>query len=418
VQIVIIEPLLKDKSGHQFSYTIALQSELEKRGLNVSILGNSSADESCLSIRNFYPCLSDITSRVFKMSSTPRSLYHIYKLIKLLRNQLENFFININNFMNQRENILFLHSLYIFELLSVGWFFKRWRRIFCKNNHKILIGFNFSYKRSSLFSTIIMVLLYKYVFTFLVKGLHSQIVYFSDGELLRREYERIFNEKVHLLPVPINNLFSNIYINNPKQNINVGRKIAVSYVGGARYNKGFDIFVKMVINLLAKEDISERIILFVQIDIHRQQSNRDKKEILKSSQVLKTLADRFKNIKLIYGALSVEEYYKLLSESDIIILPYREESFKFVPSQIFRETLLFGKVPLVSKNTTMSFELARYNLADLTFNIKSIESLVNTIKRVINNIDKYQIKIRSIQREYANFYSAINLVNSILALVS
>lgn len=417
MQVIIVEPLLRNQSGHQFAYTLALQSELEKRKISVLILGNISADESCLKINNFYPCLTDVTSEVFKITPTIRGLFNIYKLIRLLRDQLDSFFLSQSDFKIQRGSIYFLHSLYIPELLSFGWFLKKRAKIFIDNGYKVFLGFNFTYKRRSLITTLIFKFLYKYIFTALIKNLRSQIIYFSDGEISRRDYERLLKTKVYLLPPPINNQFMEYYIHNPEQNI-YKERIIISYMGGTRYNKGFDIFVKMLVKFLNEEIIAERIVFSIQIDIHRQQSNKDKKTISEAIKLLKNLTNKFKNIKCIYGAVSTEEYYKLLSQSDLVVLPYREEAFRSLPSNIFREAVVLGKIPIVSSNTTMSHDLVKYNLDDLIFAIKDIESFIDVIKKVVNNIDAYKTKIDNLQKGWLNFYSATNLVNQLLILAS
>jgi glycosyltransferase involved in cell wall biosynthesis len=417
MKVIIIEPLLKDQSGHQFSYTIALHTELEKRNISVSILGNILGDKLCSKLRNFHPHLNEVTSTVFNSLPTLKSLYRIYHLIKLLRDQFDSFFFDKYNLKMEREFVLYLHSLYIFELISFGLFLQRRAKIFVRNKHKIIIGFNFSCKQHSILSTVVLSFLYKYVFTFLVKDLHSQIIYFSDGEFLKREYEKLLKKKIYFLPVPLNNKLSEFYINSSKQGPN-RKKITMCYVGGARYNKGFDILVKIIEKLFNEEEVGRRVLLTVQIDIHRQQLRKDVEIVLEAVKKLEDLANRFKNIQLIYGVLPLEQYYQLLAKTDAVVLPYRENFFRSVPSQIFRETIVLGKTPVVSSNTTMSFELMRYNLDDLIFDLENIESFIFVTKKIICNIDTYRAKIKELQQKWLQFYSASHLVNQLLTLAS
>lgn len=416
MQVVVIDPQLKNQSGHQFLYTLALQAELERRRIPAIILGNISADKHCLNIKNFYSSLTDITSEIFKIGPTLSIFYKTCVFIKLLRDQLDNFFFKQSDFKIQKSNIFFLHSLYIFELLSFGLFLKKRAKIFIDNNHKIVIGFNFTYKRRSLVGTLLFAFLYKYIFMFLIKDLHSRVIYFCDGEPLRRDYEQLLKNEVHILPLPVRNQFLDFYINKAKEDINKNN-IIVSYVGGARYNKGFDILIKMLVDLLNKEEATKKLSFFIQVDTHRQQLEKDRRIVLEAVRVLGDLTNKFRNIKLIYGALSTEKYYDLLSESNILVLPYRED-FKHLPSGIFREAIILGKIPLVANNTTMAYELLRHNLNDLIFNLKDTKSFISTIEKVINNIEDYKIKIINLQKNWLNFYSVTNLVDQLFILTA
>jgi len=328
---------------------------------------------------------------------------------------LDNFFQAQINLNSQKDYLFFLHSVYIFELLGFALFFKKRKTIFIDNNHKAVVSFNFEFKRKPLFLKLIFSFLYKYLFSWLIRGADSQIIYSSDGELLARDYEQLMKKKVHVLPPPSCNKFLEPWLK--KANINSDKeKKVISYLGGARFNKGFDIFVKLLGLLLKDEKISKSIFILAQVDIHRQQSERDKKIMLESAARLEDLSLEFKNIKLYFGALSMDEYFGLLSESDIVVLPYRKQSFQSTPSGIFREAVYLRKLPIVAGNTAMSHELAGYGLADLAFNIEDLEDCVHVIKKAIENFDNYQAKIENMRLAWSDYYSAGTLADRLIDL--
>lgn len=412
MQVIIIDPLLRNQSGHKFSYTLSLCAELEKRGINSVILGNILADENCRKIKNFYPCLNDISSELFRM---PGNIFQIHRLIKGLTARLDNFLFQQSGLLKQKGNMFFLHSLYIFELLSLGCFLKKRTKVFIDNHHKFLIGLNFTYKRRFFPATLFFSFLYKNVFATLIKELRSQIIYFCDGEPLRKNYAELLRSTVHILPLPLNSPFFKPYIQPLRQtSLN---KIVVSYVGGARYNKGFDILVKMLSSFFAEGKNIQNISFLIQVDVQRQQLRKDRRIVLEAIEQLQGLSHKFNNIRLVYGALPIEEYYGLFSESDIVVLPYRED-FWNIPSSIFRETIISGKVPIVSSHTSMAVELKEYNLGDLIFNLKDKRSFAFVLRKVADNLRDYQIKIEKIQQDWLGFYSSAHLVDRITDLVS
>lgn len=411
MQIIIVDPILKNQSGHQFVYTAALQKELEKRGIAVSILGNISADEKILQLKGFYPRLIDMTSEIFNMSFCFRSVMRIIQLIRKLKNQFEHFFAVENDLRVQKNNVLFLHSFYIFELISFAWFVRRNKNSFIKNKHKVFLGFNFSYKRTSAFETSIFCFLYRNVFSFLMKPVNSNVIYFSDGEDIANVFEKLLNKRVYSFPVVINHQFSRPYINfQKKQNSDL---CTISYIGGARYNKGFDIFVDMMAKLIEEKDFFLKLKIFVQIDVHKQQLAQERKIVENSAAELEKIAGLFKNITVIEGALAVNAYYKLISESDIIILPYRDV-FKNVPSQVFRETIVFGAIPFVADNTTMAITLRQCALGDLIFNRDNITQSLCQMKKIVDNRAYYQGMLGEMQNEWARIYSDTELADCIM----
>jgi len=416
MEVLIIDPQFRNQSGHQFLYDMSLKSELEERGASVFFLGNVLADKNCLAIDNFYPCLSDIISDFFKQPVGLKSIKRIFGSIALLKNQFDNFFSYKFDFDKKKNSVIFLHSLYIFELLAFAWFLKQNFKILIRGAHKIIIGFNFGFRRKSILETSIMVFLYKYIFSWLVRGLEPQLIYFSDGRILAQDFQCLLRKEVHFIPAPITNIFLEPYLNRERPN-SFGN-VVLTYVGGARFNKGFDLFVEMIEGLLGENGWSSKITVRAQIDVHNQQPDKDKLIMLEAASALEALASKFGNIRIFRGGLSYHDYYDLIFTSDIIVLPYRQNLLKSAHSNIFREAVVLGKVPVVTSNTTMAEELLQRNLGDLTFDERRVSDFKEAVKKAIEKLSYYQERMSDIREEWIKIYSAKHLVDRINELVS
>lgn len=413
---IIIDTLLRNQSGHQFIYTAALKQELEKRGHCVSVLGNLSADQHCLKMGNFFPVFTDIISYFFRAPLFLINPFGAFRQIGLLKSQFDKNLFGNTDFKINEGDILFSHSLYAVELISFGWFLRNRTKELREKKARIFIGLNFSYVRSSGLATLLFMFLYRLIFLPMVRKLDSQIIYFCDGEQIRIKFEQLFKRKVYFLPPPISNKLMDDRIREDGKDINEGFPV-MAYLGGARYNKGFDIFIRMIKRFLNEGAILSRVRIRVQADIHSQQPKRDKNAVTKAAEELNMLANENEAVEIIRGPLLAGEYYKALLDSDIVVLPYRAEGFSLLPSNIFRETIVSGAVPVVSNDTCMSEILKEYDLGVLVFGLDDAGEFLRVMNEVIPNIRDYKTRLKPVRDEWRRIYSVSNLVDKITILL-
>ncbi len=409
MRVIIVEPLLKNQSGHQFFYTSALKSELENRGVPVFIFGNISARQECLGIKNFFPVFRDITTSFFRdrflLFNTPVFLKKFYVFTK----QLRDCFFSNTLFKLREGDLIFFHTLYIFEFLSAALFLRAKRSIFIRNKCRIVFGLNFRYIRKAFFLTLILGCIYKLICNFLLGPLGANVTFCCDGPALKEEYEKLIKRKVVLFPMPI------FPITAPQREAPKKGRLTIAYLGGARYNKGFDLFINLILRLV-KDKIFSKFFFTVQIDAHNLQPSSEFRAISRYIRKIEEAAEANHDIRLIHSHLSPEEYYGLLMESDILVLPYRADTYKSVPSNIFFESIIAGKVPLVASGTSMASTLLPYNLGELIFTAGSLESMVNTVNSVVDNYEAYRQKLGQLQLEASSYHSRNNLAGLLLSM--
>lgn len=414
MRVVIIDPLLKNLSGHCYFYDIATIIELKKRGIPFLILGNADPDESCLKIENFFPCSTDIISSVFEATASIKKLSAVFRRSRLFKKQLERCLFKNPHFSIKEKDVIFVPTFYIFEFIFLGWFFGIKYRQLAKKDFKLNIMLRFRYIRNSRALTLLLGFSYKLVCNVFLERLKGRVVYLTDSELLKKEYEALLKRKIMLCPIPLNPFIFEISEGKAlARKIPPSDRIVISYAGGARYNKGFDTFTDMAIGLYSDKELSEKITFAVQLDIHPQ-AGGDIKIVREAVRKIEYFCKRSNNIKIIRGALAMREYYRLLSESHIIVLPYRDEAYKSSTANILIESVLLEKVPVVSCNTWMAYELAKSGLQDLIFEAGNVLSLTQAIKKIVLNYAYYHERIKAIQPLWSEFHSAGRLVDMLV----
>jgi glycosyltransferase involved in cell wall biosynthesis len=410
MRVIIIDPYLKSQEGHPYNYTSSIKTELQNRHIQCFVLGNEHAADTCLQLGNFYPYLPEIISKAFDMTRSPIAAVSVMAGILNLKRRFKSRLLKNSQFSLQQGDIIFAHTLYVFELLSLALFIRNQKKNLIEKNVVFVIGLNFRFIRSSGLLTKVLKTAYTYIYGRLLARSGVTVKYFCDIAGLAAEYEQLLGIKVPLLPVPLYPFPVDM------QNQVVHDKLVVAYPGAARYNKGFDIFVESLARLIEEKPISDRITFYVQV----YKQNQPSKELELTEQAINQLNEtalKSNNIVLFNGPLTVTDYYRLLTGSDIIVLPYRDETFKVVGSSVFNETVIAGKIPVVPDNTSMETELKQNGITGLTFKSGDIDSLINTVKRVITGHAEYKQKIKPMQQKWILYQNAPTFVNMLLSMV-
>lgn len=418
-KFIIIEPFLKNQSGHQFGYTLSLQEGLKKRGIETLVLGNIDADQTCREIEGFNPCLTELTTDILK-NLTAALLKFPFILVKMhdFAARLDNFITHTEGLAEENNVIWFTHSLYIFEYLPLAWFFRKHSSLLKQRNHRILLGLNFDYRRNSRLLTEGLVFLYRHIFKRILNPVREHVRFFTDCAKGAEHMTRLMDTKVYPAPVPLYNDTLNTLVHEGKQSKEADGKLSVYYIGGARVNKGFELLPELLQTINRDTELKSRLSFMIQIDIHPQQVISEQQRVTRAADMIRNLASKSDNIRIIHGSLSHKEYYQSLIEGDIFLLLYSEISFTYVQSQIFREIICLGNIPLVSRNTIMANELHQHGLDELIVDPADISGIVETIRTVTANMSIIKEKMKTINDEWKLYFSSTNVANSILDLAN
>jgi hypothetical protein len=161
----------------------------------------------------------------------------------------------------------------------------------------------------------------------------------SDSRQLEEAVGRFFEQPVFTMPIPHTHGLASEDRTPPAR-----EEILCWWPGPPRPNKGHDA----IRALAARPDRTGRICLMV--------SNR---------AGVKTGAASGLRVIEVPDPLPESEYVSLMLRSMVILLPYDPAWYRESTSGIFVEAVCAGKIPLVTADTWMAYELARFRLERL-----------------------------------------------------
>ncbi len=177
----------------------------------------------------------------------------------------------------------------------------------------------------------------------------------ADTRELATAYQQITGLPVLELPNPMD--VAPLLANGTVKNEGGGSAPVIVYQGHTSPLRGFH-FLPDLIDRCARFSPRPRFLIQVQ--------NRDTAPASGLGPALtrldKLAATPGSGVRLVEGALSSEEYYALLGEADIVLLPYAPTFYGFGSSGVFTEAASVGKVVVVSPHTVPARQGAEYGL--------------------------------------------------------
>jgi hypothetical protein len=112
------------------------------------------------------------------------------------------------------------------------------------------------------------------------------------------------------------------------------------------------------------------------------------------------------HLRIVDGFVETHEHFSMVSECDIVILPYLKEFYPYRTSGIFLDALIHSKVVVVPQDTWMSEMIMEYG-SGCTFESGDLTSLVSALDRVTEEYSSYAaLASRNIARLYSEFSAA------------
>ncbi|MEA5567840.1 hypothetical protein [Anabaena sp. UHCC 0399] len=199
----------------------------------------------------------------------------------------------------------------------------------------------------------------------------------TDSEILGKSISNYFQESVTVMPIP-HTEFIDI------KEIHQNNEVICWWAGTPRLEKGWDV-VKSLVTCIT-EDANKICVVAAQ-----------------SSQLISTIGGV--KVKLIPDNLSNSDYLNWLEKSDIILLPYDVNAYKERTSGIFTESIMAGKLPVVTAGTWMAKELSKYGIEELIIEDWSQPHIiVSKIIKFANSLE-LKAKIQEIQKNYQDFHT-------------
>lgn len=398
--VLIVNSQLRDYGGHLFHNTLALCRGLEQSGVKWLVIGNRDAKPECFSLAHFLPYF-------------PRFVYEELdgigpgKVLPFFRRAVQYKALLLNLFERQLQlakgDLILVHSPREFEFLGWTLFLRDHIELFYGKDIQIVLFTLTDYQQPPILRSIFL----REIFRFCLRTLKSLPVRVRVGtasELLKLELEKIGRLEVELFPdlaVGITELPE-----VPRDDV-----VDVVYLGGARYTKGFDLLVDAIEYLRANASFFTKTRFWIQSNVER---GMREDVVRRALAKLLRLAAECDAIKIVEGPLPMEAYYRLVAQSDVIVLPYRNQFYRRLVSGPFVEALFFGRVPVVPQGTWMAHEASKYGLGGLTFRSNSVTGLSQALARVVANLDVFMKKVEEVSALWRRYHNAENFIKCLL----
>ena len=171
----------------------------------------------------------------------------------------------------------------------------------------------------------------------------ADVALFSDTEQLCAMYERLCHTPFGLLPIPID------APDRPRSRRD--GPLLVGYFGDARDEKGFDLLPQIIASVRRRR--AELTIRFV-VQINLNTTEGDPGARAARSQLSSM---RGADLELVEGPLTVQAYRDLMTQADIVLLPYRPSAYAERSSGILMEAIVAGAPCVATRGAWMQSAL-------------------------------------------------------------
>ncbi|MCS6814069.1 MAG: glycosyltransferase family 1 protein [Cyanobacteria bacterium] len=210
----------------------------------------------------------------------------------------------------------------------------------------------------------------------------------SDSELQAKSLMGYFQMPVTVMPIPHTTIEgAQPGATTPKHDI------ICWWVGEPRPEKGLATIQRLV---TLTESVAEQFCL-----IHAASAN------------IASIPNGMK-VKAIADNLSREDYNAWLMASDIILLPYDCNAYQERTSGVFVEGVIAGKLPIVTQNTWMAHELARYGLSELAV----VWEQPGILQYIVDRLHDPTVtdRLQRMQQAYLDFHTPATYAKVLLTL--
>lgn len=341
IRFITICHNLHNFGGHEYMYTKGIHNNLPQE-YETEVWGRKDVITEVEASLDVEP--------IFSRVEYTQDMNFFMKAVKLIEREFK-WYLEIRRKLKEidekadvnKKIVFFVHTFSIYNVWS--WLFLQ--RYFRGDNKQLFLFFRYS-----------CLLLPKPLRPFFhllcsrcPKPASNNFYYLTDTEELRVEYEENSGMELAVMPVVANTAST---ILGPKQSSNSG-VLTLTYLGSARVDKGFQHLPSIIesVNML---DIGRPIRFCIQASIPGVDYLEGPCE-----EALTRLRDLQVNsgmeIELHFEHLPDDVYVKLLSTSDLLLLPYSGPTYQVQSSGILVEAMSFGVPCIVPAGTWMEKQL-------------------------------------------------------------
>jgi glycosyltransferase involved in cell wall biosynthesis len=231
-----------------------------------------------------------------------------------------------------------------------------------------------------------------------LEGKQERARFVTDSPILQSRYEAILQQSVTLLPVVV----SRHAMDSSKR---PGNPPCFACLGSAREDKGFPEVLAAIDSLsTSAQPINARFAL--------QSSDPDHRSAVALAGFRSAPE---KHVSLVDHPLSEQAYLQLLRDADVLLLPYRPETYKERTSGVFCEALSAGKPVIVSEGSLMARQVSRERTGWLVRD-RHPESIATVIRRALPELNFVAARCMERMDRYGKMSHPDTIVAKLLSL--
>jgi glycosyltransferase involved in cell wall biosynthesis len=411
-KILIVDSGMKNLSGHNFSYTRAVQDALAEKGFATDVLVNKMLSPELAQSSGYQPIFTYGAYDFPPPAGIIQDIKHIYAQASVYCRELEQFFENkLSDYA-----AVFCHTIADFELIGWDKFLSRNKL----NSHLLLLS-----RTTSNFSQISFFKRNFHPFH-RIKPHYLNAIYakmkgnfslLTDNEPLTDDFTVIFKHGVITFPIPINKYFlakEEVYassLNEFKRRFGINEEmgLCIGYMGDARESKGFYLLPELIRNVLDK---TENVYFAIQCPkiANGAESSALPQGVAELNEMEKTTSGR---IKLISERLTEEDYANMFRCLDVALIPYPLPGYTKATSGIFAEAVALGIPSIVTENTWMAHELRKFG-GGLEVRSNNVEDLTNKVFELIEHYEDFANKARNYSKKWCQFHNSHTLAEMLI----
>ena len=218
----------------------------------------------------------------------------------------------------------------------------------------------------------------------------------TDSPILQGRYEVILRQPVTLLPVVVSRRAA-------ESSKPPGSPPCFASLGNAREDKGFPE-VLAAVDSLCDSAIKARFAL--------QSSDPDRRSAAALADFRSVSSE---HVRLWDHPLSDDAYLRLLREADVLLLPYRSETYRERTSGVFCEALSAGKPVIVSQGSLMGLQVSRERTGWLVRD-RSPASLAGVIRKALPEVESVAMRCAELMQRYSKMFHPDTVVSKLVLL--
>ena len=221
----------------------------------------------------------------------------------------------------------------------------------------------------------------------------------TDSHRLASDLKALTSLPIEVFPIPHTDFLGDDAGAAPE----AGAPLRMISLGNARGEKGLaEIFDAVALS--ASESWADRVRFTLQCN----DPSDDIAEALSNFRVR-----RDPRVTLVDRVLDTEDYYKVIRQADVVLVPYHRDIYTERTSGVFLEALTAGKVLICTSGTWMS-DLLIHHGGGLAIADRSPAALLEAMHTLVDDFPSYQARAREAAAHWKKVHTPDNLLQHLL----